>query len=269
MKLKVLIVDDEKLERVLIEKGFSWEEHGFTLIGEASNGEEALAKMADNPPNIVFTDINMPKMNGLSFTEQVKIKFPKCRIVIITGYREFEYARQAVRLGVTDFLLKPVNMEEISLIALRLKEEFEKEENETQLKDVLDSHEHIKKLVTSYIDREQNSHKKDSPMIAEAISFIESHLTEKGLSLKQVATAIFVNESYLSRSFKQETGESLIEYITKRRIEESIILLNTTDLKVYEIADQTGFADPHYFSICFKKLVGKTVKEFKGATKNV
>ena len=83
------------------------------------------------------------------------------------------------------------------------------------------------------------------------------------LSLKVVAAAIFVNESYLSRIFKREMGEGLIEYITRRRIAESIRLLNTTSLKVYELAERVGFRNSHYFSICFKKQMGMTVKEFR------
>ena len=105
--------------------------------------------------------------------------------------------------------------------------------------------------------------RKNNGLINKAVQYIEEHLTEPNLSLKTVAASVYANESYLSRIFKKEMGESMIEYVTKKRIAESIRLLNTTDLKVYEIAEQVGFRDSHYFSICFKKQVGVTVKEFK------
>lgn len=105
--------------------------------------------------------------------------------------------------------------------------------------------------------------KKRNKLIDEALLYIEKELYSPDLSLKTVASQIFVNESYLSRVFKLEVGESLIEYITRKRIERSIVLLNTTNLKAYEIAEQIGICDPHYFSICFKKHTGVTVKEYK------
>lgn len=92
---------------------------------------------------------------------------------------------------------------------------------------------------------------------------MEKNIFDPELTLRTVAANIYSNESYLSRVFKKEMDFSLIEYISKRRIDESITLLNTTDMKVYEIAERIGFRDAHYFSICFKKQTGVTVKEFK------
>ena len=108
--LNVLLVDDEKLERVLIHKGYSWEENGFRIVGEAASGKEALEYMAYHHVDIVVTDINMPVMDGLEFSEKLLEKYPKCKVVIVTGFREFEYARKAIKLGVEEFLLKPINI---------------------------------------------------------------------------------------------------------------------------------------------------------------
>lgn len=105
--------------------------------------------------------------------------------------------------------------------------------------------------------------KKGNRIIEQAAAYIERNMKDPELSLKRVAAAVFANESYLSRIFKREMGESMIEYITRKRIAESVRLLNTSNLKVYEIAEQVGFRDPHYFSICFKKQMGVTVKEFR------
>ncbi|MFI3214505.1 MAG: response regulator [Eubacteriales bacterium] len=523
--IKVLLVDDEKLERVLIRKGFQWEENGFEIIGEVSNGFEALEFIQHKKPDIIFTDISMPKMDGLELCEKLITVIPECYIVIITGYREFDYARKAVQLGVKDFLLKPVNIEDIKNITdkikLKIQENLQKEQNyiakiqqledrvmvnqdivmESFLQRLLESRieqseaitklnmynciellngcicvniqlqeeadetknkvniEHVIKLIrhkeyedticflhylnsiiiyfmerevddvtviceqlqehifsqtnivntigisqkqygydgitkaykestktlrgavllgrnkvilyTQYdeiLKREQSkidiqweefifgihncliekvdayilqyckliressiaeqSHlallsmnmlskagntlnkygqtlvellgedvvydemkslstvdeaqkylqktirkimnyhegkkiKQGNKTVLEALEYVNKQIFDPELSLKTVAAQIFTNESYLSRIFKKEMGISLIEYISKRRIDESIQLLNTTDLKVYEIAEKIGFRDSHYFSICFKKQTGVTIKEFK------
>gem|GEM_PF-292158 len=549
MKIKVLLVDDEKLERVLIRKGYAWEENGFEIIGEASDGEEALEVLSITTPDIIVTDINMPYMDGLKLTEEIRKRNIPCKIVIVTGYRDFDYARRALKSGVKDFLLKPVQIKDLKEIVESIKEEWMEEKKLSHeintLKEIADENQDIvkqsflqllvenridesegilklqlfhlssllegcncmsvkihrkekyvdttntrdlndmdiadrkgvnrKDIVTQdeiskselnyilsfseeinkekgkvafvhylsyliiyvteeedllaygnslktrlnkegyenitigisdrmagfsgiskayrqaekaisagvilgtntvisyhdyekikkghkgtidinwkdfifqiencieepalrYIDEytgkikgagitdngylklmamnmlskasvvltkhgtslgqlmgedtlynevsrietvgEMNRcikglikeilrfsdsfrNKKRNKLIDEALLYIEEELYSPDLSLKTVASQIFVNESYLSRVFKLEVGESLIEYITRKRIERSIVLLNTTDLKAYEIAEQIGICDPHYFSICFKKHTGVTVKEYK------
>ena len=124
--LNVLLVDDEKLERILIHKGYSWEENGFRIVGEAASGKEALEYMAYHHVDIVVTDINMPVMDGLEFSEKLLEKYPKCKVVIVTGFREFEYARKAIKLGVEEFLLKPINIKELAEVMNNLKNKLAK-----------------------------------------------------------------------------------------------------------------------------------------------
>ncbi|MDD2971257.1 MAG: response regulator [Lachnospiraceae bacterium] len=544
MGIRVLIVDDEKLERVLILKALDWEREGFEIVGEAGNGEEALEFYQMKSPELIITDINMPYMDGVQLAEEIKKRDPQSKIVMVTGYREFEYARKALRIGVEDFLLKPINIDEIQDMARKIKKEIEEQkghrreydslkekEQETQyiilesflqrlvenrieeeealrklkvynldgiathcicmnvkiekgrsqenrihgsklwengtqenrvqgngihdailydihviyrrvlqlfqadisfvhymenlifyfreetLETVCEYGEHIRQMlkeeygitaeigissrqegfpgisrayrqtekavaasvilgrnrcityeeyekakatgqekfdirwkdfifyvesgvrnrveeeISRYcnfirgqriVDRsyirlmgmdmiskastilskhgrsmeevveedlyERIIHidsvdeleeylkkvlgrimeyadsiraKKGNSLIESAKKYIDEHLHDCELSLKTVAGELYVNESYLSRSFKQETGESLIEYITRNRIEQSIELLNTTDMKAYEISEYVGIKDPHYFSICFKKQMGVTIKEYK------
>ncbi|BBF45020.1 two-component response regulator yesN [Lachnospiraceae bacterium KM106-2] len=525
MALKVLVVDDEKLERVLIQKIYDWGAHGFEVIGDVSSGAEGLEFIKNRQPDIIITDINMPNMDGLEFVEKVfqQKEYQGIRIIIITGYREFDYARRAVKLGVDDFLLKPIDGKELAKIAEEIKGEIEQERKKTEevtmLKEKVTQNEDIviesflQRLVENRIEEEEGIHRlqmyqfdsvlegcicgniqldygktmseeqkewygksvielvhqldvgevfsfmhylgniilyfkesdvtklvdpckrligeimsqlsirvtigiskshsgydgiqsayqeslkalstfiflgrnrclfysdyesieqrnhdmkdidwedfvfsvqnclvdkvndyideyikniydtgstnmlwlkymalnllikaestlhktgknlseiehisasadlvepidsipsmkrilkehvntimkyndsirttKGRQVIKQALDSIEKNLYNPDLCLKLVASEIYVNESYLSRIFKQEVGESLIGYITRKRIEESIRLLNTTDLKVYEIAERVGIKDPHYFSICFKKQVGVTIKEYR------
>ena len=116
MSVKVLIVDDEKLERVLINNSVEWERNGLEVIGEASNGEEALEFFDMNQPDLILTDINMPFMDGVTFAQRIRERSENCHIIMLTGYREFEYARKAVALGVDEFLVKPINAKEVTRV---------------------------------------------------------------------------------------------------------------------------------------------------------
>jgi two-component system response regulator YesN len=110
---------------------------------------------------------------------------------------------------------------------------------------------------------QRKKNRRGRKVVEDALQYIDQEIFSPDLSLNTAAAKIYSNESYLSRVFKKEMGISLMEFILKKRIEESIRLLNSTDMKVYEIAEKIGFRDPHYFSICFKKITGVTVKEFK------
>lgn len=122
--IKVIIADDEKRFRMYMEKILDWSALGFELCGIAANGEQVLELMEKEKPDIALLDINMPKMNGIELTERLKKVSPKTYVVFITGYSEFEYARQAVKLGVSEYLLKPFSKEELSKVVLKLKEQI-------------------------------------------------------------------------------------------------------------------------------------------------
>ena len=108
---RILIVDDEALVRRGIKKSINWNELDIEMVAEAENGVEALEQVLENVPDIILLDICMPKMDGLEFASIVKQKYPQMRIVIITGFDDFEYARSALRAGVDDYILKPITRE--------------------------------------------------------------------------------------------------------------------------------------------------------------
>lgn len=113
---KALIVDDERIVRSGIRNSINWNEYGIEMIAEAENGVEALDQVMADRPDLILLDICMPRMDGLEFAGIVKKKFPSIHIVIITGFNDFEYARNALRAGVDDYILKPVNKEIVSSI---------------------------------------------------------------------------------------------------------------------------------------------------------
>lgn len=257
-QFKIIIVDDEYLERTLLKMGIEWEENGFEVIGEASSGEEAMELIEKQKPDIVFTDICMPFMDGLELCKKIREKYSEMNIVIITGHRDFEYAQKAISYGVNDFILKPIDHDKILELADKLKEAiFERES-------FLDEFHNMKDLLGS-ISIVNNKEKigKNNQLVERAKKLIEESLSSSELSMKDVANKLYINSSYLSRIFKQDTGENVVDYIMKLRIVKSIEYLNNTNLKAYEIADLVGISDAHYFSICFKKYTGKSINEYK------
>lgn len=125
--LKVFIVDDEYLIRNLLKMRINWTELDMEIVGEASDARKALELIDDLIPDIIFTDICMPFMDGIEFSKIVKEKYPHVKIVVITGHDEFDYAKKSIKLGISDFILKPINSEEIRKLALELKKKIEEE----------------------------------------------------------------------------------------------------------------------------------------------
>ena len=127
---KVLLVDDEEEVRNAIEQRISWEELGFEVIGKAQNGVKAMEIAEKLQPDVVITDIKMPYMNGLELARNLKEENPGVRILILTGFDEFEYAKEAVHLEIEEYILKPVNANELSECLKRLKNVLDKEREE-------------------------------------------------------------------------------------------------------------------------------------------
>ena len=127
---KVLLVDDEEEVMDTIEHRISWNEMGFEVIGKARNGVKALEISEKMQPDVVITDIKMPYMDGLELARNLKQDNPDMRILILTGFDEFEYAREAVHLEIEEYILKPVNANELSDCLKRLKDVLDKEREE-------------------------------------------------------------------------------------------------------------------------------------------
>ena len=109
--MRVFLVDDEFLQRALVKKTVDWNSLGMEICGEAEDGEEALKKILEEKPDILIMDINIPYMNGIEVSKKVKVIFPEIQVIILTAYGEFEYAQNAISLGVQEYLLKPVKLD--------------------------------------------------------------------------------------------------------------------------------------------------------------
>lgn len=419
--IKVFLVEDEIIVREGIKNNIEWKKEGFEFVGEASDGELAFPLIQKTEPDILITDIKMPFMDGLELSRLVKQEFPDIKIIILSGYDEFEYAREGIKIGIAEYLVKPISgsqlLESVKKVGeivtdekrrKRYMKNFEKEQEENAriakgnlfrnlisgkrsiselLKEgrklgieltapkynlilfqyffdddnseCLQSRNAIGNLIEKIVeeksgillgeremigwmfllketeeesleilekslleelcdvaglfpdveyfggvgkpisrlselnkcyakasqafayrylkphnqivygakiecdDAEVVSRKKYSTLLKDAKKYIQNNFSNEEISLNMVAANVNLSPNHFSSIFRQETGQTFIEYLTFVRMERAKELLRSTAMRNIEIALEVGYKDAHYFSYLFKKTVGCTPKEFR------
>lgn len=237
---RVIIVDDEPLVLRGLQKGLVWEELGCEVVGTAGDGREGLRLVEQLQPDILLTDIHMPELDGLSMIAGLRSSYPDMQIIILTGYRDFEYAQKALHLGVRRFLIKPSRMDEL----------LEAIECATQTLETLSgAPEAPDEQVQSYI-------------VGNALRYMHEHFAEK-ITLQEVAEQTFVSQWHLSKLFKKHTEQNFSDTLNKIRIEHAQKLLTVSAMKIYLVAERCGFTDMTHFSRVFKRYAGMTAQEYR------
>lgn len=232
--MKVLIVDDEPL----ILRGLVITVGAIALAGtdirEASNAFEAMEIMKEFMPDVTITDLHMPEKNGFELIDEARREGYCDRFIILTGYDDFEYVRQALRSGVVDYLLKPLDKEEMTSLLIRIRNELPAASDAEYSK-------HAERLL-SYL---QLNYRKD-------------------LSLDHLADQMMLHPNYISSLFKKETGDTFVNYLNGLRIKEAQRLLAAKPhLTVVAVGQQVGFDNKHYFTKVFKKYTGMTPSVYR------
>ena len=249
----LLIVDDEPIIRRGIKSLAILSEIGINKIFEAGNAETCLEIIDKEQIDIIMLDINMPNTDGLTLAKMLKEKNKNFAIIMVTGYDYFEYMQTAIRLGVDDYLLKPVNKTDIELVLKRMIDKIEKIRLENRLSEL---------NVTS-----ESILYGDNSSFKAVREYMNEHLFDSDLSLGYMAENLGFNSSYLSGIIKQIYGIPFQEYVALKRMEQAKILCLSTDMKNYEIAEEIGYEDVNYFTNRFKKTFGITPKQFKQGMK--
>ena len=343
---KVFLAEDEIVVREGIRNSIPWEKTPYTLAGEAPDGEIALSMIQEIKPDILITDIRMPFMDGLALSRIVKKTLPWIKIIILSGHDEFEYAREAISIGVEEYLLKPVSSQDmikaldkvakkigggsfdpadfinfsVDILLTKFKYAQKKdidsivqeysvmlEKNSSEnpmlsyfifgeilaaiskiaeslggnIKDIipfsLDNNiireitgspavfsDKVKSLLAALFEfRDTRAEGRYRSVIVKAREYINGNFADAELSLNSTAAHVGISPNHLSTVFTKETGENFIEYLTRIRIERAKLLLGSTSMKNSDIAGETGFSDPHYFSYIFKKNTGFSPREFR------
>ncbi len=245
---RLLIVDDEPLIRRGIRSLANLSNVGISEILEAQSGEEALAAVKEHMPHIVLMDINMPEMDGLTAAARIKEQSPDIFVIILTGYDYFEYAQTAIRAKVDDYILKPISKADIEIVLSKIAALLNERQKQRECQ-----------KITAQTEEEYDF----SDLTAIVTEYMKQNIFLPELSLVKMANDIGFNSSYLSVVIKQIFGVPFQDYVNKKRMEKAKLLLLSTPMKNYEIAEQIGIEDVNYFITKFKKAWGVTPKQYR------
>lgn len=257
---RIVVVEDECLVRKGLVLTTPWETYDCQVVGEAENAAAGLELIKKLKPDLVITDIRMPLMDGIEMIRLIKEEFD-CEFLIISGYSEFEYAKQAVKLGVKDYLLKPIDDQELQQAISNIVAQIKKKKQVQKISDNFNEGDQskIKFFQEQILENEVNS---KAFYIQEAINYLKVHYQEE-INIKDVAGILQISEGYLSRLFRTEINHTFVDYLTNLRIKKAMELLKDKTIKVYEVSSLVGYSDSRYFSVLFKKYVGVTPTEFR------
>lgn len=248
---KLLIVDDEPLVRRGITTLVDLQALGIDTVYEAANGQEGLVLFQQHQPELVLVDVNMPKMNGLDLAAEIKGLNPDTRIAIITGYDYFDYAVTALKIGVEDYILKPVTRGDVSEVLAKLIARCEEGRQ----------HQEVARVLHTLL--KDSGAETDRSMTETIQAIIDRELQNSSFSLVSLAGQMGFSAGHLSGVFKKLLGQPFQDYVLARRLEQAKLLLLTTELKNYEIAEAVGFDDVNYFSTRFRKRFGFSPRQYK------
>ncbi|MEH7095747.1 response regulator transcription factor [Neobacillus vireti] len=248
----ILIVDDEPRTRQGLKKTLdTWAKGEYQII-TAANAEETIEIMRQQKIDILLTDIRMPEMTGLELLKVIKEQNMSPVIIVISAYSEFEYAHEALRLGVINYLLKPISKNNLIEAVEDAVKAVEKQERAGMIEKVVD---------TKLVDVNTQNPSNRLP-IREALDYINQHLKNE-LSQKEVADHVHLNPSYLSVLFKDHVKLTFSEYVTRRRIQRAKELLMSTNLPIADIAEESGYKTAKYFIKIFKEMEGETPSAYR------
>ena len=239
-QFKVIVADDEKLIAKNIARRIEESSEAFRVIARAGSGTEALEQARELLPDVVFSDIKMPEMDGVELIAALRKEHPSMLCVIVSGYSDFEYMKAAIQKSAVDYLLKPVNPEELKHL--------------------------LQRLEATLLAREQQvvpRREADAAALAENVRVYLQENYDKPVDFSALADSLAVSAPYLSKLFHEQTGSSPSKYLTDIRMRQARKLLMDTNLTVKEIAVRVGFPDPFHFSRSFRNAVGISPVQFR------
>ena len=239
-KFKVIVADDEKLIAENIARKIGQLNGRFEVSAVAGTGLEAWDLCLEHLPDAVFSDIKMPELDGIGLIERLHARFPDVLTVIVSGYNDFSYARAAIQFGVTDYLLKPVNPEELAQVLSQME----------------------RMLLARSGELQSGSGASPAQIVDSVIGYLRENYAAQ-VDFSAIASRQFVSASYLSRIFHDRIGVSPSKYLTDLRMQTARKLLADTELSVREVAEKVGYTDPFYFSKAFKSAAGVNPTQFR------
>ncbi len=249
--MQALLVDDEVVAVGALKRRVNWEKYGVDEVYTAGSMQQAKEVFEKEKIDFMLCDIEMPQGNGLELFEWVKIYHPKTECVYVTCHPEYEYIRQALRLGSADYILKPIDYAELDEILSRLVARLQ------ETRDI----DRIPEEIVEKLAAEETLQKQDDAVHV-ARRFILEHI-QKTIYVEKIAEQVHLNAQYLMRLFKKETGMSILEFITNERIKLAKELLVRTDFAINKVADCVEYGNYSYFTRIFKRYTQLSPKQYR------
>lgn len=273
--MRVLIADDEERICELIKFLGNFQEEGMECLPFAKTGKEALERVEKELPELLITDIKMPVFSGLHIAKEIARKKLPTKVIIVSAYSDFSYAKEGIQAGVSDYLLKPIKKKELQESIRKVKEELkEKKPIEEIIEEKLEGTISEQELSREKSSLESFAEKKtiedlslDTPcshLVSLSKKFIDQYF-EEDIGLEEVAEHCKVSASYLSTQFKKELSLGVNKYISGLRMERAKQLLAETNLSITEIASRLFYYDAKYFSKCFFEKMGMNPKDYRNS----
>lgn len=266
MMYRVVIADDEKVERSGVRFLLKRLDEMFE-ISEFSNGQEAWEWLSKHPADILLTDVKMPFMDGMELIRRVYEKDPGIRIVVFSGFSEFEYARIAMKYHAENYILKPVNPAEFSQTMKRIVAEItaerEKERKFAEMERRLEQLEASPQEATGHeIAGGGGVQSAIHPEIETVRRYIQEHYGDE-LGIEKLAQLAYMAPAYLSTMFKKETGQNLSKFIREVRMERAKELLEESHRKIIDIGVAVGYPNVSYFCQSFREYYGISPQKYR------
>lgn len=251
-KYRILVADDEPIERMVVCKTIqSYFEEELEIV-QATNGREAVEAFEKEECQIVLLDISMPGINGLEAAEKIREMDMKCKIIFLTAYDDFDYAQKAIRVKAMDYLLKPSRKEELIAVL------------EEAVNEISKGQEASKSIETEEVYKEEDGiDQVKSQILAERIrKYIDEHYMED-ICLQDAASSLHYSDAYFCKFFKQNFDKSFIVYLSELRMEKAKELLEDCLINVKDVSQKVGYRDSNYFTKVFKRITGLTPSEYR------
>lgn len=239
--IRMFIVDDEWIIAESLSMMEEWSDRNISIVGTAYNGYDAIRFLQEESVDLVITDIRMPDINGLQLLQYIYEELPDTKVIMISGYEDFSYARQALKYKARGYVLKPIDTDEL----LEIVDEIIKEYHSVPIPS------------EPLLPRTHHE-----SIVIKAKHYVQSHLN-KPISLSDVADYVKLTPHYFGQIFKNESGMLFTTYLTQTRMEKACELLTDSKLKIYEVCEKIGYLDSKYFSKVFQKTYGITPNEFR------
>lgn len=249
--IKILIADDEQFEREMlaemVDRRFPQEAQNRMV----ENGRKAVDMASLWGADIVLMDIEMPGIDGIEAAKQILAQRPDCKIIFVTAYSLFTYAHEAVKLGACDYILKPVNPDDVERSIRRAMAQTE-------------SHRQLEAMAPeASLLQEDVAYDKTTVLMGKVKKYLQHNYMMYDISLDSVSAILNINASYFSTQFKRTFGVNFVDYLTDLRINSAKELLADPMRPAAEVASMVGYESANYFARAFKKRTGMTPTEYR------